>query len=135
MPLIEIVSEPDIRSAADAGRYLRELRQIMLYVGVSDVNMEEGSLRVDANVSAREHGAAELGTKTEVKNLNSFSNVERALAAEFARQMCAAGWGRAHRAGDDALGRGAWSGCGRRDQRRKATTTGISPSPTCPRSS
>jgi aspartyl-tRNA(Asn)/glutamyl-tRNA(Gln) amidotransferase subunit B len=86
VPLIEIVSEPDIRSAVDAGRYLRELRQIMLYAGVSDVNMEEGSLRVDANVSARVRGAAELGTKTEVKNLNSFSNVERAVAAEFARQ-------------------------------------------------
>ncbi len=86
VPLIEIVSEPDIRSAADAGRYLRELRQIMLYTGVSDVNMEEGSLRVDANVSARPRGTAALGTKTEVKNLNSFSNVERAVAAEFARQ-------------------------------------------------
>jgi aspartyl-tRNA(Asn)/glutamyl-tRNA(Gln) amidotransferase subunit B len=86
VPLIEIVSEPDIRSAADARRYLRELRQIMLYTGVSDVNMEEGSLRVDANVSARPRGTSTLGTKTEVKNLNSFSNVERAVDAEFARQ-------------------------------------------------
>ncbi len=86
VPLIEIVSEPDIRSPAEAGRYLRELRQVMLYLEVSDVNMEEGSLRVDANVSARPRGMTALGTKTEVKNLNSFSNVERALAAEFARQ-------------------------------------------------
>jgi aspartyl-tRNA(Asn)/glutamyl-tRNA(Gln) amidotransferase subunit B len=86
VPLIEIVSEPDMRSPAEAGRYLRALKQTMEYVGVSDVNMEEGSLRVDANVSARLHGATALGTKTEVKNLNSFGYVERALAAEFQRQ-------------------------------------------------
>ena len=86
VPLIEIVSEPDIRSAAAAGQYLRALKRVMEYTGVSDVNMEEGSLRVDANVSARRRGATELGTKTEVKNLNSFSNVERALAGEYIRQ-------------------------------------------------
>jgi aspartyl-tRNA(Asn)/glutamyl-tRNA(Gln) amidotransferase subunit B len=86
VPLIEIVSEPDLRSPADAGRYLRTLKQTMEYVGVSDVNMEEGSLRVDANVSARARGTTALGTKTEVKNLNSFTYVERALAAEFERQ-------------------------------------------------
>ncbi|HVE79458.1 MAG TPA: Asp-tRNA(Asn)/Glu-tRNA(Gln) amidotransferase subunit GatB, partial [Gemmatimonadaceae bacterium] len=86
VPLIEIVSEPDIRSAAEAGAYLRALKQILEYVDVSDVNMEEGSLRVDANVSARPRGETRLGTKTEVKNLNSFSGVQRALNAEFARQ-------------------------------------------------
>ena len=86
VPLIEIVSEPDMRSAAEAGAYLRVLKQVLEYTGVSDVSMEEGSLRVDANVSARLRGAAKLGTKTEVKNVNSFSAVERALAAEFARQ-------------------------------------------------
>jgi len=86
VPLLEIVSEPDLRSPSQAGRYLRALREVMLYTGVSDVNMEEGSLRVDANVSARRFGDANLGTKTEVKNLNSFSNVERALASEFERQ-------------------------------------------------
>jgi aspartyl-tRNA(Asn)/glutamyl-tRNA(Gln) amidotransferase subunit B len=86
VPLIEIVSEPDIRSAADAGAYLRTLKQILEYAGVSDVSMEEGSLRVDANVSARLHGARELGTKTEVKNVNSFSAVERSLQSEFERQ-------------------------------------------------
>ncbi len=86
VPLIEIVSEPDMRSAAEAGRYLRTLKQTMEYIGVSDVNMEEGSLRVDANVSARPVGTTTLGTKTEVKNLNSFGYVERALAAEFQRQ-------------------------------------------------
>ena len=86
VPLIEIVSEPDMRSSAEAGAYLRTLKQILQYLGVSDVSMEEGSLRVDANVSARPAGAKELGTKTEVKNMNSFSGVERALDFEFARQ-------------------------------------------------
>jgi aspartyl-tRNA(Asn)/glutamyl-tRNA(Gln) amidotransferase subunit B len=86
VPLIEIVSEPDMRSAAEAGAYLRTLRQVLQYLDVSDVSMEEGSLRVDANVSARRQGDAALGTKTEVKNMNSFSGVERALSFEFARQ-------------------------------------------------
>ena len=86
VPLIEIVSEPDMRSSAEAGAYLRALRQILLYLRVSDVSMEEGSLRVDANVSARPVGEKGLGTKTEVKNMNSFSGVERALDFEFARQ-------------------------------------------------
>jgi aspartyl-tRNA(Asn)/glutamyl-tRNA(Gln) amidotransferase subunit B len=86
VPLIEIVSEPDLRSAADAGAYLRTLKQILQYLGVSDVSMEEGSLRVDANVSARVRGETKLGTKTEVKNMNSFSAVERALQLEFERQ-------------------------------------------------
>ena len=86
VPLVEIVSEPDIRSAAEAGSYLRTLRQILQYLDVSDVSMEEGSLRVDANVSARKKGDSQLGTKTEVKNMNSFSGVEKALSFEFARQ-------------------------------------------------
>jgi aspartyl-tRNA(Asn)/glutamyl-tRNA(Gln) amidotransferase subunit B len=86
VPLIEIVSEPDMRSSAEAGAYLRSLRQILHYLRVSDVSMEEGSLRVDANISARPKGQKELGTKTEVKNMNSFSGVERALDFEFGRQ-------------------------------------------------
>jgi aspartyl-tRNA(Asn)/glutamyl-tRNA(Gln) amidotransferase subunit B len=86
VPLIEIVSEPDMRSSAEAGAYLRTLRQILHYLRVSDVSMEEGSLRVDANVSVRPRGETTLGTKTEVKNMNSFSGVERALDFEFARQ-------------------------------------------------
>ena len=86
VPLIEIVSEPDIRSSADAGAYLRTLKQILQYLDVSDVSMEEGSLRVDANISVRPPGQTKLGTKTEVKNMNSFSAVERALEAEFERQ-------------------------------------------------
>jgi aspartyl-tRNA(Asn)/glutamyl-tRNA(Gln) amidotransferase subunit B len=86
VPLIEIVSEPDMRSSEEAGAYLRALKQILHYLRVSDVSMEEGSLRVDANVSARPVGQKELGTKTEVKNMNSFSGVEKALDFEFARQ-------------------------------------------------
>ena len=87
VPLIEIVSEPDMRSSEEAGAYLRVLKQILEYLDVSDVSMEEGSLRVDANVSARRRGDSTLGTKTEVKNMNSFSGVERALEVEFARQV------------------------------------------------
>ncbi|MEO7086777.1 MAG: Asp-tRNA(Asn)/Glu-tRNA(Gln) amidotransferase subunit GatB [Gemmatimonadaceae bacterium] len=86
VPLIEIVSEPDIRTSAEADMYLRGLKEILEYTGVSDVSMEKGSLRVDANVSARLHGAPALGTKTEVKNVNSFSGVMRAIDVEFARQ-------------------------------------------------
>src|SRR5262249_35234844 len=86
VPLLEIVSEPDLRGSAAAAAYLRTLKQILEYIDVSDVSMEEGSLRVDANVSARRHGDPRLGTKTEVKNLNSFSAVARALEVEFARQ-------------------------------------------------
>ncbi|HSA56701.1 MAG TPA: Asp-tRNA(Asn)/Glu-tRNA(Gln) amidotransferase subunit GatB, partial [Gemmatimonadaceae bacterium] len=86
VPLIEVVTEPDLRSPVEAGAWLRQLKLLLEYLEVSDANMEEGSLRVDANVSARPHGAAALGTKTEIKNMNSFSGVERALEAEFARQ-------------------------------------------------
>jgi aspartyl-tRNA(Asn)/glutamyl-tRNA(Gln) amidotransferase subunit B len=86
VPLIEIVSEPEIRSAQEASAYLHALKQILQYVAVSDVSMEEGSLRVDANISTRLKGVTTLGTKTELKNLNSFSAVVRALDVEFARQ-------------------------------------------------
>ncbi|MGH7534994.1 MAG: Asp-tRNA(Asn)/Glu-tRNA(Gln) amidotransferase subunit GatB [Gemmatimonadales bacterium] len=85
-PLAEIVSEPDLRSPAEARAYLTTLRQILVYAGVSDCSMEQGSLRVDANISIRRAGETRLGTKTEVKNMNSFANVERALEAERARQ-------------------------------------------------
>ena len=86
-PLAEIVSEPDLRSPAEARAYLVTLRQILVYAGVSDCSMEQGSLRVDANISIRRPGEPRLGTKTEVKNLNSFANVERALEAERERQI------------------------------------------------
>jgi aspartyl-tRNA(Asn)/glutamyl-tRNA(Gln) amidotransferase subunit B len=85
-PLMEIVSRPDIRSAAEAGAYLRALRVILIYLRVCDGNMEEGSLRCDANVSLRRRGALELGTKVEIKNLNSFRNVQHALDYEITRQ-------------------------------------------------
>jgi aspartyl-tRNA(Asn)/glutamyl-tRNA(Gln) amidotransferase subunit B len=86
VPLVEIVSEPELRGATEADAYLRTLKQILEYAGVSDVSMEEGSLRVDANISTRRVGDTSLGTKTEIKNLNSFSGVVRALDAEYARQ-------------------------------------------------
>jgi aspartyl-tRNA(Asn)/glutamyl-tRNA(Gln) amidotransferase subunit B len=89
-PLAEIVSEPDLRSPADARAYLTTLRQILVYAGVSDCSMEQGSLRVDANISIRRLGDPALGTKAEVKNLNSFANVERALEAERDRQIACA---------------------------------------------
>jgi aspartyl-tRNA(Asn)/glutamyl-tRNA(Gln) amidotransferase subunit B len=87
IPLAEIVSEPDLRSPAEARAYLTTLRQILVYAGVSECSMERGSLRVDANISIRSPGESRLGTKTEVKNMNSFANVERALEAERARQI------------------------------------------------
>lgn len=86
VPLIEIVSEPDLRTAAEAKSYLDALKQIMLYLGISDCNMEEGSLRCDANVSLRPEGQEEFGVKVEVKNMNSFKAVENALSFEVERQ-------------------------------------------------
>ena len=86
-PLIEIVTEPDLRSAADAADAFRKLREILLAIGVNDGNMEEGSLRCDANVSVRPAGAETLGTKTEVKNINSFRYLEKALDYEIGRQI------------------------------------------------
>ena len=85
-PLVEIVTEPDVRSAAQAAEWLRLLRVTLRRLGVSDVNMEEGSLRCDANVSIRPAGEATLGTKTELKNMNSFRFLERGVDAEIARQ-------------------------------------------------
>jgi len=86
-PLIEIVSEPDIRSAEEAYGYLYRLRQTLLYLGVCDGNMEEGSLRCDANISVRKKGESRFGTRTEVKNMNSFRGVERAIKYEVERQI------------------------------------------------
>ena len=86
VPLLEIVSEPDIRSAAEAGNYLRSLRTLLQYIEVCDGNMEEGSLRCDANVSIRPQGQTEFGTRTETKNLNSFRAVEKAIEHEIQRQ-------------------------------------------------
>jgi aspartyl-tRNA(Asn)/glutamyl-tRNA(Gln) amidotransferase subunit B len=85
-PLVEIVSEPDIKTAQQAGDWLRLLRATLKRIGVSDVNMEEGSLRCDANISIRPAGEANLGTKTELKNMNSFRFIERGIEAEIERQ-------------------------------------------------
>jgi aspartyl-tRNA(Asn)/glutamyl-tRNA(Gln) amidotransferase subunit B len=87
VPLIEIVSQPDIRSGAEAYHYLTKLKQILVYLDVCDGNMEEGSLRCDANVSVRPRGQEAFGTKTEIKNLNSFRYVEKAIAYEIDRQI------------------------------------------------
>ena len=86
VPLIEIVSEPDMRSAEEAGAYLRKLRSILRYLDICDGNMEEGSFRCDANVSIRPVGTLPFGTRTELKNLNSFKHVEKAIAYEINRQ-------------------------------------------------
>ncbi len=87
VPLLEIVSEPDLRTAAEAGSYLRALRVILQYLEICDGNMEEGSFRCDANISVRPEGTEALGTKAELKNLNSFKAVEKALRYEIARHI------------------------------------------------
>jgi aspartyl-tRNA(Asn)/glutamyl-tRNA(Gln) amidotransferase subunit B len=86
VPLVEIVSEPDLRSAAEAAAYLKAIRQLVRWLGISDGNMEEGSLRCDANVSVRPAGTEKLGTQAELKNMNSFKHVEAAIEYEIARQ-------------------------------------------------
>ncbi|HXM70607.1 MAG TPA: Asp-tRNA(Asn)/Glu-tRNA(Gln) amidotransferase subunit GatB, partial [Thermoanaerobaculia bacterium] len=87
VPLVEIVSHPDMASAAEAQDYLQTMHQLLLYTETSDGNMEEGSLRCDANVSVRRRGETRLGTKTEIKTLNSFRNVGHAIEHEIARQI------------------------------------------------
>lgn len=87
VPLIEIVSQPDLRSAEEAGQFLTEIRRLLRYLDICDGNMEEGSMRCDANISVRLHGASEYGNRCEVKNLNSIRNVQRAIEHEFARQI------------------------------------------------
>jgi len=86
VPLVEIVGEPDLRSAAEAAEYLRTLRDVLVFIGVNDGNLEEGSFRCDANVSIRPKGATKLGTRVELKNINSFRFVEKAIEHEIARQ-------------------------------------------------
>jgi len=87
VPLMEIVSAPDLRTPEDAGEYMRQLRNILVYLGVCDGNMQEGSLRCDANVSVRPKGSMQFGTRAELKNMNSFRNIQRALAYEIERQI------------------------------------------------
>ena len=133
MPLIEIVTEPDLRSAADAAEFFAHLRALLVWLGVNDGNMEEGSLRCDANVSVRPAGATTLGTKAEVKNLNSFRFLQKALEYEIERQIDVCSSGRPRRAGDAAVGRGRAAARCRCAARKKRTTTAISPSPICRR--
>jgi aspartyl-tRNA(Asn)/glutamyl-tRNA(Gln) amidotransferase subunit B len=87
VPLVEIVSRPDLRSAAEARAYAQGLRNLVAELGVSDARMEAGSIRFDANVSVRREGTPELGTKVEIKNMNSFRSLERAIASEIDRQV------------------------------------------------
>jgi aspartyl-tRNA(Asn)/glutamyl-tRNA(Gln) amidotransferase subunit B len=87
VPLIEMVTEPDLRTPEEAGEFLKQFRAILQYLGVSQGNMEEGNLRCDANVSVRPEGTSDYGVKTEVKNMNSFRNVQRALEYEIQRQI------------------------------------------------
>ncbi len=87
VPLVEIVSEPDLRSSTEAYNYLMEMRKLVRYLEICDGNMEEGSLRCDANISVRLKGASEFGTKVEVKNMNSMRNVQRAIEFEIGRQI------------------------------------------------
>ena len=87
VPLIEIVTEPDIRSSEEAYNYIQEVRKLVRYIGICDGNMEEGSLRCDANVSVRIKGEEGFGTKVEVKNMNSSSNVKKAIEYEINRQI------------------------------------------------
>ncbi|MEE8307340.1 MAG: Asp-tRNA(Asn)/Glu-tRNA(Gln) amidotransferase subunit GatB, partial [Gammaproteobacteria bacterium] len=86
-PLLEIVSEPDMRSSAEAVAYMRRIHTLVRYLGISDGNMQEGSFRCDANVSVRQSGSDVLGTRTELKNLNSFRFIERAIEIEVERQI------------------------------------------------
>jgi aspartyl-tRNA(Asn)/glutamyl-tRNA(Gln) amidotransferase subunit B len=89
VPLIEIVSEPDLRSGQEAAEYVQELRRIMRYLGVSDGNMQEGSLRCDVNISVRPVGQKKFGTKVEIKNMNSFNAIQKAIEYEIERQIAA----------------------------------------------
>ena len=134
VPLIEIVTEPDLRSAADAAEFFSRLRALLVWLDVNDGNMEEGSLRCDANVSVRPSGTSALGTKAEVKNLNSFRFLQKALEYEIERQIDVIEQGgrvvQETRLWDAA--EGATSRCA---ARRKRTTIAIFPSPICRRSS
>jgi len=131
-PLAEIVSEPDLRSPAEAHAYLTALKQVLLYTEVSDCNMEEGSLRCDANVSVRRRGAEKFGTKAEVKNLNSFRHLQHALEYEIERQISVLEAG-----GKIDQETRLWNvGAGRTEPMRSKelrTTTAISRSPICSR--
>ena len=132
-PLLEIVSDPVIHDAETARRYAEELRLLLVTIGASDAAMESGQMRVEANVSLRPFGSEAFGTRVEVKNMNSFRSVERAIEFEIGRQAAALAGGHAAHPGDARLGRRARRSpitCG---PRRPRTTTATSPSRTCRR--
>jgi aspartyl-tRNA(Asn)/glutamyl-tRNA(Gln) amidotransferase subunit B len=129
VPLIEIVSEPDIASPDEAYEYLTRLKEIILYTGVSDCNMEEGSLRCDANVSVRPRGQKEFGTKAEIKNVNSFRFIREALEYEIGRQIGVLESG-GKRRGSTIRTKARPTACARKSRR---TITATSLSPTCSR--
>jgi aspartyl-tRNA(Asn)/glutamyl-tRNA(Gln) amidotransferase subunit B len=125
VPLLEIVSEPDMSTSGEAVAYLRELRLILVHLGISDGNMEQGSFRCDANISVRPAGAAGFGTRTELKNMNSFRNGQRALDHEIQRQSAIIDSGSS--VVQETLSWNAILGATRPcDPRRRATTTGTS---------
>ena len=130
VPLIEIVSEPDIASPEEAYEYLTRLKEIILYTGVSDCNMEEGSLRCDGNISVRPRGQKEFGTKTEVKNVNSFRFIREALEYEIERQVGVIESGGKITQETRLYNSIEGKTYGMRSKSRP-TTTGIFPSPTC----
>ncbi len=134
VPLIEIVSEPDIRSAEEAVAYFRKLRAIILATGISDCKMNEGSLRCDVNLSVRKVGATEFGTRTEMKNLNSFAFIQKAIEYEYKRQVDEIEAGGLSRRRPVAMirHRARPSRCARR---KMPTITAIFPIPTCSPSS
>ena len=134
-PLIEIVTEPDLRAPKDAAAFFGYLRELLVAIGVNDGNMEEGSLRCDANVSVRPAGAAALGTKAEIKNLNSFRFVEEAIAYEIRAADRRARCRRTGRAGNAALGSRGEAHRVDAQQRGGARLSILSRSPTCRRSS
>ena len=103
-PLIELVTEPELRTPEEARLFMQKLRQIYLAIGISDCSMEEGSLRCDGNVSLRRRGETKFGTKTELKNMNSFKNLHDGLAYEICRQAEVARRGRHHLSGNPPLG-------------------------------
>ena len=127
VPLLEIVGKPDLRSAEQARAYVSELRSILVAVGASDGKMEEGSLRVDCNVSVRERGSDVLGTRCEIKNINSLRSLGRAIEYEAARHVDLITVGRADRAADPPLERGRGPHPQAALQGGRRTTTGTSP--------
>ena len=134
-PLLEIVTAPDIHSAEEAKRFLLLLRQTVVELGISDAEMEKGTLRVDANVSVRPEGSDELRTRCEIKNMNSFNYIARGIEAEAARQIAIWEAGRRGEAGDVRLRRRLGHAHARAARRRRRTTTATSPSPISCRSS